>query len=50
MVCLQIERFPDLNHKNEILIDFPRIEVMLPISGILCEWPSPSKLLGLHSI
>ena len=34
MVCLQIERFPDLHHKNEILIDFPRIEVLFPILAI----------------
>ena len=42
MVCLQIERFLDLNHKNEILIDLPRTEVMLPVfaasSGLQVQW------------
>ena len=32
-VCRQIERFPDLLIKNEILIDFPRVEVLLPVFG-----------------
>ena len=50
MVCLQIERFPGLNNKNEILIEFPRIEVMFPVfaasSSLQVQW-TQFRIVGM---